>query len=51
MALEDGDLALSSPYNTYAVTGLPVGPVCNPSRAAIQAALLDYLIFLIIYKT
>ena len=39
MALEDGDLALSSPYNTYAVTGLPVGPICNPSRAAIQAAL------------
>ncbi len=39
MALEDGDLALSSPYNTYVVTGLPVGPICNPSRAAIQAAL------------
>ena len=39
MALQDGDLALNSPYNTYAVTGLPVGPICNPSSAAIQAAL------------
>ena len=39
MSLTNADLALSSPYNTYQVTGLPLGPVCNPSRAAIQAAL------------
>ena len=39
MALENGDLTVSSPYNTYQVTGLPVGPVCNPSPAAIRAAL------------
>ena len=38
-ALENGDLTVSSPYNTYQVTGLPVGPVCNPSPAAIRAAL------------
>ena len=39
MALEDSDLAADSPYNTYKVTGLPLGPVCNPSPAAINAAL------------
>ncbi len=39
MALEENDLQANSPYNTYAVNGLPVGPICNPSSAAIQAAL------------
>ena len=39
MALKDSDLAVNSPYNTYKVTGLPVGPICNPSPAAIRAAL------------
>ena len=39
MSLDNDDLALSSPYNTYQVTGLPLGPICNPSEAAIQAAL------------
>ena len=39
MAMSDGDLNIQSPYNTYRVTGLPVGPVCNPSAAAIHAAL------------
>jgi len=39
MALTNTDLALNSPYNTYQVTGLPVGPVCNPSAEAIHAAL------------
>ncbi|MDD6050154.1 MAG: endolytic transglycosylase MltG [Clostridiales bacterium] len=39
MSLTNADLALNSPYNTYQVTGLPLGPVCNPSKAAIQAAL------------
>ena len=39
MALADSDLTVSSPYNTYQVTGLPLGPVCNPSPAAIRAAL------------
>ncbi len=39
MALEGDDLTVNSPYNTYVYAGLPVGPVCNPSAAAIQAAL------------
>ena len=39
MALSQADLAVNSPYNTYVVKGLPVGPVCNPSAAAIRAAL------------
>ena len=39
MALADSDLTVNSPYNTYQVTGLPVGPICNPSPAAIRAAL------------
>ena len=28
-----------SPYNTYLHTGLPVGPICNPGKDAIEAAL------------
>ena len=39
MALEGSDLTVSSPYNTYVNAGLPLGPICNPSAAAIQAAL------------
>lgn len=39
MALDDEDLHISSPYNTYEVKGLPPGPICAPSEAAIQAAL------------
>ena len=39
MALKESDLSIDSPYNTYLFSGLPVGPVCNPSPAAIRAAL------------
>jgi len=39
MALTDNELTVISAYNTYMNTGLPVGPICNPSRAAIEAAL------------
>ena len=39
MSLDDSDLSTASPYNTYQVTGLPLGPICNPSPAAIRAAL------------
>ena len=39
MHLTNSDLALNSPYNTYQVSGLPLGPICNPSEAAIWAAL------------
>jgi len=39
MALTEQDLGADSPYNTYRVKGLPLGPICNPSPAAIRAAL------------
>lgn len=33
------DLETDSPYNTYKYLGYPVGPICSPSEASIQAAL------------
>lgn len=33
------DLELDSPYNTYMYSGLPVGPICNPGIACINAVL------------
>lgn len=33
------DLQVDSPYNTYKITGLPPGPICNPGLPAIRAAL------------
>ena len=46
MSLSGSDLAISSPYNTYLFTGLPPGPICSPSRDAIQAALYPDQTFL-----
>lgn len=47
--LTQADLDIDSPYNTYRVTGLPPGPICNPGEASIRAALqpakTDYLYF------
>lgn len=37
--LPSDELNLDSAYNTYVISGLPVGPICNPSKAAIEAAL------------
>ena len=39
MSLKNSDMDVDSPYNTYKITGLPLGPICSPSQAAINAAL------------
>lgn len=40
---------VNSKYNTYKYTGLPVGPICNPYRVAIEACIIpernDYFYF------
>ena len=45
----EADRANPSPYNTYVHVGLPPGPISNPGRAAIEAALKpadsNYLFF------
>jgi UPF0755 protein len=33
------DVVTDSPYNTYLHGGLPPGPICNPGRAAMEAAI------------
>lgn len=48
-SLTTNDLKAPTPFNTYAVKGLPQGPICNPGRASIAAlfkpAAEDYLYF------
>lgn len=47
--LTRADLKQRTPYNTYKIRGLPPGPIANPGREAIRAALYpadtDYLYF------
>jgi len=46
LALTEADTEQANDYNTYYVSGLPVGPICNPSVAALEAAQnpdLDYI--------
>ncbi len=47
--LRRSDLETPSPYNTYTVEGLPPGPIANPGKEALHAALfpaeVDYLFF------
>lgn len=44
------DLKIDSPYNTYMIKGLPVGPIANAGEPSLQAALqpaqTDFLYFL-----
>ena len=49
--LDENDLKIDSPYNTYLYKGLPPGPICNPGLDSIMAALEpeegDYLYFVL----
>ncbi|HST13055.1 MAG TPA: endolytic transglycosylase MltG [Terriglobales bacterium] len=48
-ALHHDDMQTKSPYNTYRYPGLPPGPIANPGRGSIEAAMhpvvSDYLYF------
>ena len=47
--LSGSDTKIKSPYNTYINKGLPIGPICSPGKASIEAALYpddtDYYFF------
>jgi UPF0755 protein len=37
--IRQSEIAAVNGYNTYAMTGLPEGPITNPGRASIEAVL------------
>lgn len=39
LVLTSDQLKTNSPYNTYVVSGIPAGPICNPGKDAINAVL------------
>ncbi len=39
LALSSEETSAVNNYNTYVIDGLPIGPICNPSAAAMEAAL------------
>ncbi|MDY3025948.1 MAG: endolytic transglycosylase MltG, partial [Candidatus Faecivicinus sp.] len=39
LALSESEISAQNAYNTYYVSGLPAGPICNPSKTALNAAL------------
>jgi UPF0755 protein len=47
--IHQSDLHFDSPYNTYSKAGLPPGPISNPGKASLLAAMhpaqTDYLYF------
>ncbi|HEV2021286.1 MAG TPA: endolytic transglycosylase MltG [Terriglobales bacterium] len=47
--IHQSDLDFDSPYNTYRYPGLPPGPIANPGRSSLQAAMhpahTDYYFF------
>jgi UPF0755 protein len=38
-ALHHDDMRFNSPYNTYRYVGLPPGPIANPGKSALEAAM------------
>lgn len=49
VAVSKQDLEIDSKYNTYKHTGVPIGPVCNPSQGTMEDTLhyekTDYIYF------